>query len=69
MDKVDWRTLYAVRDLSTEQRVVLELAEALQREENPDYLVVSCQKQKEAADYFNEHGLEKTLELLCSKEG
>lgn len=42
-------------------RAIFELAEAYQRQEDPDYCVISWANQERAAQFFNRHGLGDTL--------
>jgi len=51
------------------EKLVLDLAKAIERSKDPDYSVVSWASQEQAQDYFNEHGFEKALDHLFSLRG
>ena len=48
----------------TDELAVRDLARAYQMLEDPDYVSISWKNQVKAADYFNSHGLNKTLNEL-----
>ena len=53
----------------TDERAVLALARAYQREEDPDYVSVSWPNQVKAAAYFNAHELIETLDEVLRVGG
>jgi hypothetical protein len=48
--------------LGTDEAAVHDLARAYQMLEEPDYVSISWKNQVKAANYFNSHGLSKTLD-------
>jgi hypothetical protein len=53
----------------TDERAVLTLAREYQRAEDPDYVSISWANQVKAAEYFNAHGLIKTLDEVVRVGG
>ena len=55
-------------EATLEEALVLQLAEEYQRQEQPDFSVVSWQNQHRANQYFAAHGFEATLGHMLSLE-
>ena len=51
------------------EKLTLELAYEYQRQENPDYTMVTWANQEKAQNFFNEHGFVDTLSLLIDLRG
>lgn len=67
--QVQWDQLYLVEFPSVEEKLVLDLACAFEKEADPDYCVVTRESQQKAAEYFNTHGFVKTLDKLMELGG
>jgi hypothetical protein len=51
------------------ERLVLDLATALEQKKNPNYCVVSWASQVEAAAFIEEHGELNTIKRIVELEG
>lgn len=57
------------RPVGVDEKAVLTLATEYQKAENSTRAAVSYENQKKAAEYFNEHGLIKTLDEIVRVGG
>jgi hypothetical protein len=65
---VDAHALCYVETPGVEEKLVLDLACALEAKKNPRYVCVSWASQVEAANYFNQEGFVAALDRLMALE-